>query len=154
MSQRHAWLSQHDSTSCVYVAGDKESFWMAFELAGIPYFFSGDYASAIGNATKDPDTSRPMLCCSNHKLHLDSKKKPFWHNGSLYQDKCAAKDTKQWLCPQHWAMDMGHSWQWDCMVDIEADGGIQNMSVGGYGDVYQAMVREAIKVNSAFHALV
>ncbi len=46
---------------------------MAFELAGIPTFFNVEYASAIGNATEDPNRGRPMLCFSNHKLHLDFK---------------------------------------------------------------------------------
>ncbi|KAL0046339.1 hypothetical protein WJX82_009686 [Trebouxia sp. C0006] len=50
--------------------GDKESYWMAFELAKIPYFFDDVYASAIGHVTKSSTDQKPLLCPS-HLLHLD-----------------------------------------------------------------------------------
>ncbi|CEQ38791.1 SPOSA6832_00239, partial [Sporobolomyces salmonicolor] len=90
--------------------GDKESFWMAFELCGIPYHMDKEYAAIIGQLTH-PDTkshSIDSFIQSDHLFHLDhsmldslsstllltrrdltilatvAEGKPLWWNGSLF----------------------------------------------------------------------
>jgi len=91
--------------------GDKESFWMAFELGGIPYHFDIPYAGILGQLTH-PDGSAFSVesrICSDHLFHWDYKGKPFWFNGSLFQEK-RVKD-KGFLFAIHWAPG---SVDWDC----------------------------------------
>ncbi|KAL8281161.1 hypothetical protein RQP46_006519 [Phenoliferia psychrophenolica] len=71
--------------------GDKESFWMAFELGKIPYHFDIPYAALIGVLTH-PDARAHSIesrICSDHLFHLDYMGKPLWFNGSLRQNKRA-----------------------------------------------------------------
>ncbi|GAA6013259.1 hypothetical protein JCM11491_006333 [Sporobolomyces phaffii] len=83
--------------------GDKESFWMAFELAGIPYHMDREYAAIIGQLTH-PDTkshSIDSFIQSDHLFHLDHRGKPLWWNGSLFMEK-RVKD-RGYLIATHWA---------------------------------------------------
>ncbi|GAA5922905.1 uncharacterized protein JCM15063_003461 [Sporobolomyces koalae] len=83
--------------------GDKESFWMAFELAGIPYHMDQEYAAIIGQLTH-PDTkshSIDSFIQSDHLFHLDHKGRPLWWNGSLFMEK-RVKD-RGYLIATHWA---------------------------------------------------
>lgn len=89
----------------VHAAGDKESFWMAFELASIPYMFCGDYASGIGHVHIDAQGEAEL--CPMHLLHLDHSGKPFWWNGSLYAFKGEQKRARLWLQPSSWAASTG-----------------------------------------------
>ena len=124
---------------------------MAFELAGMPYCFGEGYASAIGNFTADGKGLGSL--CPMHLLHLDSRGKPFWFNGSIYHDKWANKTEKQLLNPQVWANSTGkhHS---GCMLDVEADGGDHNMSDEGLDRLYHSVVAEAVRCNSVFDSLI
>jgi hypothetical protein len=70
--------------------GDKESYWLAFELAGFPYYFVEHYAGGVGS---DPWNGQ---FCSDHPLHFipepsdPQKKRPgkaAWFNGSLMENK-------------------------------------------------------------------
>ncbi|GAA5858776.1 hypothetical protein JCM8547_004983 [Rhodosporidiobolus lusitaniae] len=83
--------------------GDKESFWMAFELVGLPYHMDREYAGIIGQLTH-PDTkshSIDSFIQSDHLFHLDHRGKPLWWNGSLFQEK-RVKD-RGYLIATHWA---------------------------------------------------
>ena len=62
--------------------GDKETFWLAAELSGTPYYFNPGYAGIIGHRNENEDN-----VCSSQALHLDHKKRPFWLNGSLRANK-------------------------------------------------------------------
>ncbi|KAF3765259.1 family 71 glycosyltransferase [Cryphonectria parasitica EP155] len=100
------------------VYGDKETFWLGFELVGdTDYAFhqgdagiigeleesqdtSGDLASTEGN---DTDTSASELLpreppkpkiCSPQLLHLDTQGKPLWFNGGLVRNKFL--DRREW----------------------------------------------------------
>ncbi|GAA6058680.1 hypothetical protein JCM10212_003368 [Sporobolomyces blumeae] len=91
--------------------GDKESFWMAFELAGIPYHMDREYAAIIGQLTH-PDTkshSIDSFIQSDHLFHLDHKGRPLWWNGSLFMEK-RVKD-RGYLIATHWAPG---SVDWEC----------------------------------------
>ncbi|KDE03326.1 mannosyl transferase [Microbotryum lychnidis-dioicae p1A1 Lamole] len=86
------WLNTkqiRDEVTYKRTFGDKESYWIAFELAGIPYYFDPPFASTIGHLTYfsgSDGVSAPQMC-SEHHLHLDRKGRPFWWNGSLFEDK-------------------------------------------------------------------
>ncbi|GAA5934507.1 hypothetical protein JCM10213_002000 [Rhodosporidiobolus nylandii] len=83
--------------------GDKESFWMAFELAQLPYHLDREYAGIIGQLTH-PDTKSTSIDSfiqSDHLFHLDHRGKPLWWNGSLFQEK-RVKD-RGYLIATHWA---------------------------------------------------
>ena len=125
---------------------------MAFELAGIPYFFDKDYAAAIGNTTLAVRTGRIMFCPC-HLLHLDRAGKPFWYNGSLFKSKKEQKGYREWLNPQVWAKDTG-KWQADCMLDAERHAGLHAMSQGGYDSVYDNIVQEALIVDAVHDELI
>ena len=88
-----------------------------------------------------------------HLLHLDSRGKPFWFNGSIYRDKQATKTKKQLLNPQVWANSTGKQ-DLDCMYDVEADGGVHNMSDEGLDNLYQSVVAEAVRCNFIFDSLI
>jgi alpha 1,3-mannosyltransferase len=73
--------------------GDKETFWVAMELANVEYFFQPWYAGSIGKLNSDqtpefdPSTTEVEIC-GKHMLHLDhTGQEPFWFNGGIYQDK-------------------------------------------------------------------
>ncbi|GAA5870381.1 hypothetical protein JCM16303_001981 [Sporobolomyces ruberrimus] len=83
--------------------GDKESFWMAFELAGIPYHMDSEYAAIIGQLTHSDTKSHSIdsFIQSDHLFHLDHRGKPLWWNGSAFQEK-RVKD-RGYLIATHWA---------------------------------------------------
>ncbi len=134
-------------------AGDKESYWMAFELAKIPYFFDDVYASAIGHVTKSSTDQKPLLCPS-HLLHLDHQGKPLWYNGSLYRSKRAPKPQRLWMNPVVWAPDTG---VWDgtnCMLKVEEHGGPRDMSDGGWDKVYKDTVQVATEWDAKYDTII
>jgi hypothetical protein len=86
-----------------YFWGDKESFWMAFELADIPYYMVNHSCGAIGR--EHVEGSDPIKgFCTEHPLHFfdaqhdgeglpdpnDNNRtlgKPAWFNGSIRNNK-------------------------------------------------------------------
>ena len=117
---------------------------MAFELAGIPYHFDTAYASALGHATEEANGD-VRLCPGGghmHILHLDHTGKPLWYNASLFRDKYAQKNLKQWIHPGVWAVDTG---KWviniadDCMLSVKPHA----MSEGELDNLQQVLVNEA-----------
>ncbi|GAA5820505.1 hypothetical protein JCM3770_002278 [Rhodotorula araucariae] len=94
--------------------GDKESFWMAFELLGLPYHLDREYAGIIGQLTH-PDTkahSIDTFIQSDHLFHLDHRGRPLWWNGSLFQEK-RVKD-RGYLIATHWSPG---TVDWDCETE-------------------------------------
>jgi len=66
--------------------GDKETYWLAFELAGIPYYFAEGYAGSIGISPGN------KTICTGNLLHTISTNCLAWFNGLLKQIK-RLKDT-------------------------------------------------------------
>ena len=72
-----AWMNtEHvrEQITYKYVEGEKETYWLAAELIGTPYYFHLSYASAIGS----PLSSKPSGICNSRSLHLDSLQRPLW----------------------------------------------------------------------------
>ncbi|KAL1959623.1 hypothetical protein VTO42DRAFT_1658 [Malbranchea cinnamomea] len=80
--------------------GDKESWWLAFELCKVPYSFEHRYAAIIGEVVKRDNVSR---VCSFTIAHVDDKDEPLWLNGSLLKNK-ALNETEFWI-PEAWMAD-------------------------------------------------
>lgn len=79
-----AWMMTKAARVSVnkHVLGDKETFWLACELASTPYYFNPFYTGMIGHYEAG---AKEM--CSVQLLHLDSKGDPFWLNGGLRDNK-------------------------------------------------------------------
>lgn len=76
-----------------FFQGDKETFWIAMELANVDYSFQPWYAGSIGKigtdqtSEYDPSTIQVVIC-GKHMLHLDHLgQQPLWFNGGIYKDK-------------------------------------------------------------------
>lgn len=74
------------------VAGDKETFWLAPELADIPYAFHPSYAGIIGPISANAE-GIPEIC-SPQPLQTDLDGRPFWFNSGLMEDKTNADNKK------------------------------------------------------------
>lgn len=69
--------------------GEKETFWLGFEIAGLLYKFLNEHAGNIGVATKNIHTGEVILC--GHVAHFDKKNKLLWFNDGIVEDKRANK---------------------------------------------------------------
>ncbi|CAF9943397.1 MAG: hypothetical protein ALECFALPRED_000290 [Alectoria fallacina] len=74
------------------VSGDKETFWLAAELAKIPYAFHPTYAGIIGPISTNVE-GVPEIC-SPQPLQTDLYGRPFWFNSGLMEDKTNAENRK------------------------------------------------------------
>jgi len=72
-------LTKANQTVYSYLPGDKESYWLAAELAKEPYAFVPSYPGVIGEQHLD------TLC--GHVLHLDTGGNLLGWNGSLFQNE-------------------------------------------------------------------
>lgn len=99
-----------DAVTYQYTYGDKESFWMGFELVKVPYQFRGLYAASIG-ILEHPTGSHSMQSrmCTDHHLHLSYTGKPLWWNGSLFQEK--RLKNRGFFVGESWAVG---TVDWDC----------------------------------------
>ena len=70
--------------------GDKETFWLAFELTRQPYSWGPRYAGACGQLLKGRDA---MIV--DNMLHFDEQLEPLWLNGGLLHSK--HKRGSKWL---------------------------------------------------------
>ncbi|KKY27995.1 putative glycosyl transferase [Phaeomoniella chlamydospora] len=120
-----AWMNTRvrDQVTYQHIYGDKETYWLAPELMGIPYFFQPYYAGNVGVliAPEDSDPEnldsafdRPRLC-SRQMLHMDANgTTPFWVNGGLYFDKAAPhRGYAEWT---HWYIGAPNEilwWTWE-----------------------------------------
>ncbi|OAD07974.1 glycosyltransferase family 71 protein, partial [Mucor lusitanicus CBS 277.49] len=68
------------------VYGDKETFWIGFEVMQTPYAFVKSFAGVIGNHGRGGDDGSPDYLCGN-EIHFDANEKPLWLNGGLYRNK-------------------------------------------------------------------
>ncbi|KAJ9148816.1 hypothetical protein NKR19_g5860 [Coniochaeta hoffmannii] len=89
-----AWMNTKDVREEVTYTtfhGDKETFWLAMELAGFEYYFQPWYAGMLGTIT-DGEAGRDLArenveVCGRHMVHLDHLGVPFWFNGGVYDNK-------------------------------------------------------------------
>ncbi|KAG2208945.1 hypothetical protein INT47_011085 [Mucor saturninus] len=75
--------NERDKVSYQHSHGDKETFWIGFEMISAPYVFIKSYGAVIGGLG---DAGATGTVCGN-QLHLDTHNKPMWWNGGLLRDK-------------------------------------------------------------------
>lgn len=73
---------ERDLVSYKIFHGDKETFWVGFEMVQEPYVFMRNYGGVIGELRPDNDKS---VCGA--QLHQDYRGRPLWWNGGLYRNK-------------------------------------------------------------------
>ncbi|RGP67537.1 alpha-1,3-mannosyltransferase mnt3 [Fusarium longipes] len=82
--------------------GDKESWWMGFELSGAPYEFEAHYGSVIGWGDS-PRVQDVTMVCSMVIAHLDTNDRLLWYNGGLLENK--KQDLDHYRLPSYWMKD-------------------------------------------------
>ncbi|KAG0068471.1 hypothetical protein BGZ89_004667 [Linnemannia elongata] len=75
---------ERDLVSYKMFHGDKETFWIGFEMVQEPYVFMRNYGGVIGELRPDNQKS---VCGA--QLHQDYRGRPLWWNGGLYRNKNA-----------------------------------------------------------------
>ncbi|KAF9138838.1 hypothetical protein BGX30_008666 [Mortierella sp. GBA39] len=75
---------ERDLVSYKIFHGDKETFWVGFEMIQEPYVFMRNYGGVIGELRPDNENS---VCGA--QLHQDYRGRPLWWNGGLYRNKNA-----------------------------------------------------------------
>ncbi|KAL3897270.1 MAG: hypothetical protein SGCHY_003532 [Lobulomycetales sp.] len=95
-----------------YTHGEKEAFWIGFEITGNTFAWASEHkVAAIGSAKKHGKLNE---ICSVQMMHLDEFDKPLWINGGLSENKhhsqVELKEMKQYVHePGVWAS----AWFWD-----------------------------------------
>ncbi|KAK3337727.1 mannosyltransferase putative-domain-containing protein [Cercophora scortea] len=110
--------------------GDKETWWMGLELAGVDYEFEKHYAAMVGwEETADENGRRKV--CSFVIAHVDAEDRLLWYNGGLLKNKAQIFMTQEFEVPLNWMIDA--EWEKEvgsldmsCMVGGE----VQNLTVG------------------------
>ncbi|QPC77099.1 hypothetical protein HYE68_007851 [Fusarium pseudograminearum] len=79
--------------------GDKESWWLGFELTGARYGFEAHYGSVIGWGDS-PHISKVNMVCSFGVAHLDTHDQPLWYNGGVLENK--GESLAMYRIPSYW----------------------------------------------------
>ncbi|KAF9428024.1 hypothetical protein BGZ94_003549 [Podila epigama] len=67
--------------------GDKETFWVGFEMAQEPYAFVKSYSGVIGERPDHEGEAPPSDKACGAQLHFDYQGRPLWWNGGLMRNK-------------------------------------------------------------------
>ncbi|CDS14050.1 hypothetical protein LRAMOSA06221 [Lichtheimia ramosa] len=102
---------ERDQVTYKHMHGDKESFWIGFEMVQTPYSFIKSYGAVIGSLDDQPDGS--MVC--GNQLHLGVDRQPLWWNGGLLRDKNKWPDL--YLSFTHYAEGQDWDFQSSCIKD-------------------------------------
>ncbi|EXJ71143.1 uncharacterized protein A1O5_06137 [Cladophialophora psammophila CBS 110553] len=88
-----AWMNVQDVRDAITwdtFWGDKESYWLAAELTGIPYAFEPWQAARFSEALskQEQEVFKTPRICSPHMVHSDAADdEPFWTNMGIWQNK-------------------------------------------------------------------
>jgi hypothetical protein len=90
-----------------FVFGDKETFWIGFEMVGMDYHFNGHFPGNLGISSLEKD-GRHILC-ARQILHLDETGSPFWINGGItvskYEENSALIQADSYMTePGEWQL--------------------------------------------------
>jgi hypothetical protein len=166
-----------DQTTYRVFWGDKESYWLAFELADIPYYFVDHYAGSIGSAIDNStlssqDGSTPYIIASEHPLHFFRTEgstidaisdipqddddnlarigQPIWFNGGLLRMK--HEDEREYLRPDAWGL-LGE-WNFNETTELWSFSATHNGTMEKFrlGEKVKKLVEIAEKADEAFYA--
>ncbi len=99
--------------------GDRDSWWLGYELAGVPYSWENRYGGMIGWPEKRKGKGERV--CGNTNLHLDENDKPLWFSGGLVdKDEIGDGGRGGYKVPTHWMAEgefqkRGDERRRDCM---------------------------------------
>ncbi|CDS05902.1 hypothetical protein LRAMOSA08430 [Lichtheimia ramosa] len=96
---------ERDQVTYKHIHGDKESFWIGYEMMQTPYSFIKSYGAVIGGLG---DAGDPATVCGT-QLHLGVDHQPLWWNGGLLRDKNKWPD--RYLTFTHYAE--GEDWEFE-----------------------------------------
>lgn len=82
--------------------GDKESWWLGFELSGSSYSFEKHYGTMVGWPRETTEESMERIC-SLVVGHLDERDEVLWYNGELLKNKIL--DPHEFGLPTHMMVD-------------------------------------------------
>lgn len=98
--------------------GDKETWWMGFELAGSSYEMEKHYGAIVGWETElqlesqdpaDDGEERPdpltKKVCSFVIAHVDEEENLIWYNGGLLKNKKIPEMKHDYAVPDKWMVD-------------------------------------------------
>jgi alpha 1,3-mannosyltransferase len=85
-----------------HIYGDKETYWLAFELMSLEYNFWPSHAGGLGQLVDSPPDQRLM---TSHLTQMTKDRKPIWFNGGMYKIKARPQDG--WFEPGHVMGDDG-----------------------------------------------
>ncbi len=86
--------------------GDKESWWLGFELAGSRYEFERHYGSIVGWEETHAATGTSMVC-SFVIAHVDNEDQLVWYNGGLLKNKQLPTMQHVYEILQKWMLEGG-----------------------------------------------
>ncbi|GAB5593839.1 hypothetical protein Unana1_08739 [Umbelopsis nana] len=104
---------ERDEVTYEHVHGDKETFWVGYEMVQTPYAFVNSYGAVIGGLGDGGEATR---VCGN-QLHLGVDRRPWWWNGGLLRDKNRWPD--RYMMFTHFAE--GEDWHFETSCIIEED---------------------------------
>ncbi len=133
--------------------GDKESWWLGFELAGARYAFERHYGGIIGWKKSRQGTGTSLVeggkLCSFVIAHVDDRERLLWYNGGLLKNKMLLPTTFE--VPTHWAID--GKWEkgarkedMSCMV-----GGERSALTKGEANVLEQTMALAQQIDSSLN---
>lgn len=102
-------ITERDEVVYKHVYGDKETYWVGFEVTQTPYAFVKSFAGVIGSHGRGDADGSPEYICGN-QIHFDADGKPLWLNGGLYRNK-HAKDELEYLNFTHYSTSTGDDWE-------------------------------------------
>ncbi|KAI9483045.1 MAG: mannosyltransferase putative-domain-containing protein [Benjaminiella poitrasii] len=109
-------ITERDEVVYKHVHGDKETFWVGFEVMQTPYAFVKSFGAVIGGMGRGGDDGEPDQVCGV-QLHLDPHDKPLWFNGGVYRNKHAR--PVEYLNFTHFSE--GNDWEFNthCIRDTD-----------------------------------
>ncbi|KAJ3407863.1 hypothetical protein HDV05_005242 [Chytridiales sp. JEL 0842] len=107
---------ERDKVTYKNMHGDKESFWISFEVLRVPYTYPPSYGGTVGykNVLKPQTDAKGTEICGG-LFHTDEKLQPLWWNGGVVANKHSNQE-KNMLQFEYYAFDTvgeGIKWLWE-----------------------------------------
>ncbi|KAJ3062998.1 hypothetical protein HDU98_001125 [Podochytrium sp. JEL0797] len=93
-----------------HMHGDKETFWMSWDLVRTPYRFTPNYGGAVGYR----NTTSGNVCGGLY--HTDEYNQPAWWNGGVLNNKYASMEDDymqfEYVATDSYGYDVEWEWDW------------------------------------------
>ncbi|KAJ3283159.1 hypothetical protein HDU79_009296 [Rhizoclosmatium sp. JEL0117] len=99
---------ERDELTYHRVYGDKETYWISWDLIRVPYRFTPSYGGTVGYKNE-----RDHVC--GGLFHTDEQFRPLWWNGGVMANKHISKDA-EFMKFEYAAFDVhaqGIDWEWE-----------------------------------------